>query len=257
MPTWIDKQSVAKVFKRTILIDKRDSMDKVCVSLGGSLLSMQNGFNIRYATAMADVIKKEENMRFIVVCGGGYLCRSLQNMEREAGVKNMIVIDRVGMEITRINALMLRDIFSEKGLEVSPLIPRSLDEFRDLAKRYRVVVCGGFMEGISTDTDATLAAEATRCGLLINVGSIGYIYDKDPKKFKDAKKFKSLTYEQLREIVKGDKRQPGTHMIFDSVATNLVARSKIEVRFVDGEIKHFEAALRGKPHEGTIVKGGS
>ncbi len=230
-------------------------MDKICVSLGGALISSQNGFNTKYVLELSRVIQKEKNSRFTIMCGGGYHAKMLIEAAKKAGVVSNIELDKIGIRVTKMNALVVRDIFEANGLDVVPNIPNSTDEFRNVMRNYRVIVAGGFIEGVTTDADAVLAAEAMGCKSLINVSKIGYVYNKDPNKFSDAKKHASLTYAELIKISsESDERKPRSHVIFDSIAALLAARSKIEVRFVDGNIKNFEAAIHGKPHNGTTVK---
>ncbi len=200
-------------------------------------------------------MKKEKGTKFVFVCGAGYRARELIAHAREAGMTNNVELDRIGIEITRLNALTLRDIFAANGVDVAPIVPKEIDVLRSAIVEHRVVVCGGFVEGSTTDTDSAMAAETANCKLIINVSHIGYVHDRDPKKFSGAEKKERLTYEELIRISSaGDERKPGSNVIFDEIAAKLAARSMIEIRFVDGKIENFDAAVHGKPHNGTTVK---
>ncbi len=230
-------------------------MSKVCVSLGGGLIAGPDGFHSKYVAQLVDVVKKEKNMDFAIVCGGGHYARTLIDAAISGGVTSNIELDKLGIEVTRLNALIVRDIFDAEGVDVAPVVPTTTDQVRTLLEKHRVVVCGGFVEGITTDACAVLAADAMGSKSLINISKLGYVYDKDPNKFRDAKKLEHLSYEKLGEIANdNDERKPRTNVIFDRIAVVLAARSRIEIRFVDGEIKDFVAAVHGKPHNGTTVK---
>ncbi len=213
------------------------------------------GFNTKYVQELAKFINSQKSTEFIIVCGGGHFCREVIKSARAGGVTSNIELDRIAIEVTRLNAYVVKEVLKANGVEVVPYIPLTTDSLRGFIGKYKVIVAGGFVEGVTTDTDAVLAAEAAMCKMIINVGRIGYVYDKDPKKYSDAKKQKMLTYDELIRIAgENDKRMPGSNVIFDVFAAKLAARSEIEVKFVGEDIKALEAAVLGKPHDGTTVK---
>ena len=229
-------------------------MRSICVSLGGSLIAGEDGFDIAYVKELARLVGGMRDAAFVIVCGAGSYCRSLMELAREAGVRNNIELDRIGIQVTRLNAYMVKGIFKANGVDVAPLVPTDVDELRGLVGRYKAVICGGFAEGVTTDTDAALAAEATQSKLLINASRISYVYDKDPKRHKDARRLERLTFDRLIKISnENDRRNPGSNVIFDSFAAKLVARSGITVKFVGGEIGSLKDAVSGRPHKGTTV----
>lgn len=229
-------------------------MKSICISLGGSLIAGEDGFNAKYVSELAGFIKGKKGMDFIIVCGAGYYCRSLLKSARAAGVSNNIELDRIGIEVTRLNAYMVKEVFKANGVNVVPYVPRTTDELRGFIGRYQVIVSGGFVEGVTTDTDAALAAEAAGCKLLVNASQLSYVYDKDPKKHKGAKKQKRLSFDELIRISgENDRRSPGSNVIFDSFAAKIVARSQVAVKFVGSDIKALENVVDGRPHDGTSV----
>ena len=76
-------------------------------------------------------------------------------------------------------------------------------------------------------------------------------------KDKNAKKFKKMKYQELLDLAgKSDSRKAGTHFVFDFVACKMIGRSGIETHFINGRnITDLKAAIDGKPHSGTIVRG--
>jgi uridylate kinase len=229
-------------------------MDSIGISLGGSILYRPSGFNRVFATKLAELIREEEDTRFAVVCGGGRLARASIASLRAAGVENKLVLDEAGTEATRLNALLLKSVFVHNGVDVAPVVPRSFDDFKREASKHRVVVSGGFIEGVTTDTDTLLAAEWMGAKLVINVSNISYVYDKDPAKYPDAVKKEHLTHEGLIKIVNsGDRRDPGSNVIFDRIASVFAQRSKIEIRFVGPKIDQLAKAIHRKEHGGTVV----
>ncbi|MBI4975444.1 UMP kinase, partial [Candidatus Peregrinibacteria bacterium] len=63
-----------------------------------------------------------------------------------------------------------------------------------------IVVIGGTIPGITTDTDSVLLAEALKAQRLVNISNTDAIYDSNPKTNPNAKKFSSLGYEQLIDL---------------------------------------------------------
>ncbi len=229
-------------------------MKSICISLGGSLIAGEKGFNAKYVSALAGFVKSKKDIDFIIICGAGYYCRSLLKSARAAGVSNNIELDRIGIEVTRLNAYMVKEVFKANGVNVVPYVPRTTDELRGFIGKYQVIVSGGFVEGVTTDTDAALAAEAAACKLLVNASQLSFVYDRDPKRYKDAEKQKHLSFQELIRISgENDRRAPGSNVIFDSFAAKIVARSQIAVKFVGSDIKALENVVEGKPHDGTSV----
>ena len=62
---------------------------------------------------------------------------------------------------------------------------------------------------------------------VINLSNVEQVYDKDPKKFPDAKPIKKLTWAGMREIV-GDKWSPGMNAPFDPIAAQKAQELGVE-----------------------------
>jgi uridylate kinase len=225
----------------------------ITISLGGSVLSRKEGYNIGYASEFCELVKRHKGEKFLVCAGGGNLNREL--LAAVAGkIGNRAHLDELGIAVTRINALILKDLLCALGVDVNETIPTSLDQLKEMHKMHRVTVFGGLMEGITTDSDAVLGAELASSRTMINVGETPYVYDRNPKE-KGAKKLERLSYDELLSLARtGDRRAPRTNFIFDYVATLLAARSGIRLLFVGAEIKDLEAALAGRAHGGSTVE---
>lgn len=225
----------------------------IAISLGGSILSNANGFNVDYACNFSEVIKKHLNKKYVIGVGGGYLAKeSIRAFSKQ--VKNKLDLDEMGIAVTKLNALMLKNVMKSYDIDINHTIPATLDEFKELQSLHKVTVFGGFEEGVTTDTASMLAAESSSSKLLINIGTTSYIYDKPPSE-KGAKPIPKMNYQELLNLAReGDKRAPGTKFIFDYVATLIAMRSKIKLVFVDDNIKELELALKGSKHNGSIVE---
>ncbi len=231
-------------------------MKKVAISIGGSILSSKSVFDVEFAKDLAQVLGKHKDTQFTIATGGGRLTReAVAAIGPVAG--NKYALDNIAIATTRLHAMMLRAVLdADKALagEVHDGVPESPEEVSAALVSRRIVVHGGFLAGITTDSCATLSAEATGSKLLVNVSETGFIYDKDPKKNKDAKPLRTMGYDQLVELAgRSDGRNPGSNFLFDVLACKLIKRSGIKAAFVGRDLKGLDNALKGIGFEGTLV----
>jgi uridylate kinase len=223
----------------------------VVLSIGGSALMPGNKPNIKLIKKLAQMFAKSKH-DFAVVVGGGPPARTYANAARELGA-NEFDADSIAIMSTKQNAKLL---LSALGDMAPSDVLHDFEEAREAAKAYKVVVMGGTIPGITTDTDSVLLAEAIGAKRLVNVSNVTGIYESDPRKSKRAKKFDRMNYDQLVDLaIESDKRKAGTNFVFDLLACKLIQRSGIEAHFVAWEnTKEISSAIEGKKHSGTVVK---
>jgi uridylate kinase len=107
--------------------------------------------------------------------------------------------------------------------------------------------------GQSNDAVAALLAEALNAQRLIRATDVDGVYDQDPQTVKNARKFDTLSYDKLLEIVQDRDQVAGGYALFDLVAARVIQRSKIPTQFIDGQDPdNIKRAIFGE-HVGTIV----
>ena len=222
----------------------------VVISLGGSMVNGAGTPDIEFLKKFKSLLKGKEKIGLVV--GGGKIARDYVAASNNFS-KNPFWGDTLAVKATRLNAALLTRVFEEEAC------PRVFEDFEKAAlasKKYRIVIMGGTIPGITTDTDAVLLGEAIGAKKLINISNVDGIYDSDPKKNKKAKMHKTLTHSQLVGLASvSDARKPGTNFVFDVVACKLAARMRMELHFVGGKnIGDLPKAMGGKPHRGTIIK---
>jgi len=228
-------------------------MEKVVLSLGGSLMN-PGQINVEYLTKIKKLILKlRKKYHFAILCGGGAPARDYARAVREFQ-GNEFLSDEAAIMLTRANAFLMVAVLGEHAY------PNALYDFTKAAEASvmdKIVVMGGTIPGFTTDADAALLAEKFGAKKLVNLSNVEAIYSEDPKKNPKAKRFSKLSHKQLVELAnKNDLRTAGTNFVFDNIACKIVARSGIEVHFVKGtDLKQVEAAITGKPHNGTVVRG--
>ena len=232
---------------------------RVVLKLSGESLAGDQGFGINPAVveAIAKQIKRvhEEGIEMAIVVGGGNIWRGLagsaKGMERASA-------DYMGMMATVMNALALQDGLEK--LDVHTRVQTAI-EMRQVAEPYirrkairhmekgRVVIFGAGTGNpyFSTDTTAALrAAEVEAEVILMGKKNTDGIYDSDPNKNPDAKKFDELTYTDIlsRRLA-----------VMDSTATSLCMDNDIPL--VVFSIEDYENIYRAAVGEviGTTVGG--
>mgnify|MGYP001566942766 FL=1 len=157
-------------------------------------------------------------------------------------------MDWMGIYITRINAEVVKQVFSENSY------PKIITDPNKKVKTNKAVVVGaGWKPGWSTDYDAVLIAKKHNVKTIINLTNIDYVYDKNPKEFPDAKPIKEIDWKGFQKIV-GDKWSPGLSMPFDPRASKLAARLKLRVAIINGRhLDRLEDFFDNKPFIGTVI----
>ncbi|MDD2655742.1 MAG: UMP kinase [Candidatus ainarchaeum sp.] len=222
----------------------------VVISLGGSLINGMGSIDRKFLKQFRDIVLKGGE-ELGIVTGGGKVARDYASAAREF-CGNNFVADEVAVAGTRLNAALVVSLLRGTAY---PRVFRDFEKAAGALGGHRIVVMGGTVPGITTDTDSVLLAEAVGAKRVVNLSNVAGVYDSDPKTNPSAKKFDRMTHAQLVEMAqKYDQRMPGTNFVFDVVACKLAARSGLELHFVGGKnIKDLGNAIKGKRHAGTIV----
>lgn len=232
---------------------------RVVLKLSGESLAGEESFGINPPVVedIAANIKKihEHGLEVAVVVGGGNIWRGLsgsaKGMDRASA-------DYMGMLATIMNALALQDALEK--MNVFTRVQTAI-EMREVAEPYirrravrhlekrRVVIFGGGTGNpyFSTDTTAALrAAEVEADVILMAKKGTDGIYDSDPNKNPDAKKFETLTYMEIlnREL-----------HVMDATATSLCMDNNIPiVVFNIDKHENLVSAALGEPIGTTVTK---
>ena len=186
-----------------------------------------------------------------VVVGGGTAARDYISAAKEFGEDNFD-LDWLATTVTWANARLCVPAFKGRFFY-------SIEEAGEWLIEYpgKTALLGGTHPNQTTDTVGAMLSEKIGADRWINLSNVAAVYDKDPKKFKDARKFSTMTHPQLVQLATElDKRGPGENFIIDTPAARVLARSNIEAHFVSGnDLDQVRLALGGKKHSGTIVRG--
>jgi uridylate kinase len=230
----------------------------VVISLGGSLIvpdEIDWKFLKKFRETLITQIKKT-NRRFIIITGGGNICRKYQQAASKATKLTKDDQDWLGIHTTRLNAHLIKTIFRDYAHPRINKNPRTKEDLNvHFEQGERIMVAAGWRPGWSTDYVATILAERLGAKTLINLSNIHYVCDKDPKKFKDAKKIKNITWKDFRKIV-GNKWDPGLNMPFDPIASKLAQKLGLKVIITKGnDFTNLKKIFADKAFKGSVIEG--
>ncbi len=183
-------------------------LDRILVKLSGESLMGKENYGIELDTVnriAKDLISlKKLKVQICIVIGGGNIFRGLAASAKGMDRANA---DYMGMLATVMNSLALQNSLEKLNVEtrvMSAFPIQSICEtyIRRRAIRHmeknRIVICaaGTGNPYFSTDTASALRAAELECNVIYKATQVDGIYDKDPKKFKKAKRFKSISFSQ-------------------------------------------------------------
>ena len=211
--------------------------------MGGSVIipgKIQVEFLKKFKEFILKFLKK--NYRFVIVAGGGNICREYQ----AAASKIMKLSDEdndwLGIHATRLNAHLLRTIFKKEAYPTvldNPL--KQID-----GEGYNLFIGSGWRPGWSTDYDTILLAERFKADKIINATNIDYVYEKDIAKYKTAKPIKEITWNRYCKLI-GAEWKPGMKAPIDPIAARLASKLKMTVLVVKGtDLKNLKYFKREK-----------
>jgi uridylate kinase len=185
------------------------SYKRVLLKISGEALMGDLGYGLHPPTVerIAREIQTVHNMglQICMVIGGGNIFRGLQGsaqgMERTTA-------DYMGMLATVMNALAMQSALEELGVHTRVVSAIPMDQVCEPYIRRRAVrhlekgrVCifaaGTGNPYFTTDTAATLRATEMKCEAIFKGTKVDGIYDKDPKKYSDAIKYKAISYDEV------------------------------------------------------------
>jgi len=231
---------------------------RILLKLSGEALGGEKGSGISPEAihGMAQQIREVRDLgvEIVIVIGGGNIFRgvagSMGGIERATG-------DYMGMLATIINALALQDALEKAGVATRVQSAITMHQvaaafIRRRAVRHlekgRVVIFGGGTGNpyFSTDTAAALRANEIGAEVILKATKVDGIYDSDPKKNPDARRYSQITYlEALQKRLK----------VMDSTAFSLCMDNKMPIIVFDFFKPHNLREVVIGEKVGTLVTG--
>ncbi len=222
-------------------------MNKVIISLGGSLITPDRVDTAFLKSFRQLVIRHADRMQFFIICGGGSTCRQYQNAASSIVKLKDEDLDWLGIHATRLNAQLVKTVLKDYAYRYvikDPTAPINAKE--------SVVVAAGWKPGFSTDYDAVLLAKNIGIKTIANLSDIDYVYDKDPKRHTDAKPITTISWSGFRKLLTTEWK-PGLNAPFDPIAAKEAEKLGLKVAVI-GSIHELDKFLNNKSFMGTIIE---
>jgi len=230
---------------------------RVLIKISGEALAgeKKHGFDFDFISEVCKTVKACADMgvQVGIVIGGGNFWRGVKD---GAGKVERVSADRMGMLATTMNCLAVCDVFKQLGAKAKVM---TAVDIQGVGERYDTLKSIEYMEQgnivlfafgtgqpfFSTDTAAVLRAAEIHADAILLAKNIDGVYDDDPRKNPEAKKFDEISYDEVL----------ARHLaVMDTTATGLAMDNSIPVIvFALAEPENIVRVLGGEKI-GTVVK---
>ena len=227
---------------------------RVLLKISGEALAgdAHRGLDFAVIGGVCDVIRQcvEAGVQVGIVVGGGNFWRG-----RSSGKMERTLADKIGMLATVMNALAVSDKLEQLGVPTevftSITMPQVAQPFtrKDALRAMdegKIAVFGGGTGNpfFSTDTATALRAVEVSADVMFKATMVDGVYDKDPHKYADAKKYDTLTFTKVLE---------DQLAVMDGTAATLCRDNKLPILVFDlADPDNIARAVQGE-NVGTLV----
>jgi len=200
-------------------------------------------------------VQKQTAIQLAIVVGGGNIFRGRQASSNVDSSE----ADSMGMMSTIINGLGLREALVRNGapdtrLMTSIHIPQMAEPYirskgrHHLANNRIVIIAGGLgMPNFSTDSAVAQFASELQCEIIFKASTTDGVYDSDPRKNANAKKYSKITYQDAL-----DQRLE----VMDRTAFAMCEKSNIPIFVFDiKNLNQLKDIIDGDYSFGTLIDG--
>jgi len=183
---------------------------RVLLKISGEALAgeKKQGIDDEVVRSITEKIKAVSDLgvEVAVVVGGGNFWRG-----RSSEAMDRVTADHMGMLATTMNALALSDALEQHGAVTRVM---SAIEIRQMCEPYirkravrhlekgRIVIfaCGTGNPYFSTDTAGALRTTEIGADIFLKATMVDGVYDKDPKVYPDAKKYETVSHDEVLKL---------------------------------------------------------
>ena len=184
---------------------------RILLKLSGEALMGEKNYGIdsslleKYSQEIKEIHNK--GIEIAIVIGGGNIYRGIES--KESGI-NRVQGDYMGMMATLINSMALQSHLEKLGCDTRLMSGFNVDQvcepfIRRRAIRHlekgRIVIFGAGLGKpyFTTDSTASLRAIEIEANIVLKGTRVDGVYDFDPEKKKDAKKFNEISFNEVYE----------------------------------------------------------
>lgn len=240
--------------------EKASKYQRILLKLSGEALAAGKGIGID-AEILDDMSLSIAHLRGLgiqvgIVVGGGNIYRGSELQQQ--GLVGRVTGDQMGMLATVMNGLALRDALERRNITTRLM---SAMQIGAITERYSsrnairhlkngevcIFVAGTGNPFFTTDTAACLRGIEIEANAILKATKVDGVYDKDPAKHKDAKKYDTLTFDDVLEKKLG---------VMDLTAIALCREHSVPLQvFNMTKPNSLLNVVTGEENEGTIVFG--
>ncbi|MBU0907714.1 MAG: UMP kinase [Nanoarchaeota archaeon] len=225
----------------------------IVLSLGGSLIvpeKMKANFLIKFVKTLR---KHYKTHKFVVVCGGGVIARKYISALKAENRPHKELAE-AGIRATRMNAQFIMQMFTRK--EANDSLPTTMKQVKSALAKNNVVICGALRFALNSTSDSTAAQLAHHLKTeFINLTNVHGLYDKDPKKHKNAKFIPLISWDKFLSMANKIKFEHGQNFILDQNAAKIIKKHKISTYLLGPKLNNLSKVLNGKKFKGTLIGG--
>jgi len=220
------------------------------ISLGGSVMVPEE-IDEQFLKKFQTFILKKVSLgyKFIIITGGGRICRKYNQAAINIVQATTLEQDWLGIETTKLNALLLKTILKKKAN------PSLLDARRKIKNfgKYPIIVGCGWEPGCSSDLGAAQTAADFKIKTVVNLSNQNFVYTADPKKDKKATPIIEISWKDYLKLIPS-KWASGMNTPFDPVAANVAMKNNLKVIMANGKnLANLEKILTAKKFKGTTI----
>ncbi len=222
----------------------------IVISVGGSLI-VPDAINSVFLRDLKNFLLEgvKEGKRYIIICGGGKICRRYQDVAQDITKLRHEDVDWLGIHATRLNAQLVKTILLPHAEEV--IVHDPFDKKIKFEKP--ILVAAGWKPGWSTDFDAVCLAKRYKAKKLINLSNIDYVYTADPRTNPTATKIEIISWKTFRRLLP-KKWDPGLSSPFDPIASKEAESLGLEVAIINGtRLSEINSFVLEEPFVGSKI----
>jgi uridylate kinase len=223
---------------------------RVVIRIGGSVVASPPNPQIiqRYAEVFRSL--RAQGYELVIIVGGGAPARQFIQLAKDVGLTEQEQ-DEAAISVSRLFAQLLA--MKLGGLDWKT-VPTSLESASELLGERGIVVMGGLRPGMTTDTVAAMAASQVGAEFIVKATDQDGVFSKDPKKYADARKLDTLSFDELSRLLEQDRHKAGIHQIIDPEALRILKTKRTKTVVVNGSNpENLIVALKGEK-VGTVIQ---
>ncbi len=213
---------------------------RLVIKIGGSISIDENGPRLEYFKKLMPVIKRlGREHQLILSIGGGRFIRKYYSAIEKLGLTHE-QMEWIAVELLRVNVRFLAFLLDKKPIY-------TLEELNEDSSG----VIGGIKPGRSTDANAAYAASVIKADYFIKLTDVDGIYNKDPKKHKDAKMLDFISFKDAIKYAQQGK--PGSYGVMDKLALETIIKHRIKTIIINGKEPEILLRVVNGDEIGTLI----